>query len=40
MLVLGDRLHQDLQELAPGQRVEAGDGLVEDSSSGRLASRG
>ena len=29
-LVLGDRLHQALQELAPGQRVEAGDRLVEE----------
>ena len=29
-LVLGDGLHQDLQELPAGQRVEAGDRLVED----------
>ena len=29
-LVLGDRLHQDLQELAAGERVEAGDRFVED----------
>ena len=35
-LVLGDRLHQHLQELAPGQRVEAGDRLVEDQQLGAL----
>ena len=29
-LVVGDGLHQCLQELASGQRVEAGDRLVED----------
>ncbi|MGH9286832.1 MAG: hypothetical protein ACRD0V_00805 [Acidimicrobiales bacterium] len=29
-VVLGDGLHQVLQELAPGERVEAGDRLVED----------
>ena len=29
-LVLGHRLHEDLQELPPGQRVEAGHRLVED----------
>ena len=35
-LVLGDRLHQHLQELASGQRVEAGDRLVEDQQLGSL----
>ena len=35
-LVLGDGLHQALQELAPGQRVEAGDRLVEDQQLGAL----
>ena len=35
-LVLGDGLHQVLQELAPGERVEAGDRLVEDQQLGAL----
>ena len=35
-LVLGDGLHQVLEELAPGQRVEAGDRLVEDEQLGPL----
>ena len=35
-LVLGDRLHQDLQELAAGQRVQARDRLVEDQQLGPL----
>ena len=35
-LVLGDGLHQVLQELAPGERVEAGDRLVEDQQLGPL----
>ena len=35
-LVLGDGLHQVLQELAPRQRVEAGDRLVEDQQLGPL----
>ena len=35
-LVLGDGLHQVLQELAPGQRVEARDRLVEDQQLGPL----
>ena len=35
-LVLGDDLHQGLQELAAGQRVEAGDRLVEDQQLGSL----
>ena len=35
-LVLGDGLHQDLQELPAGQRVEAGDRLVEDQQLGSL----
>jgi hypothetical protein len=29
-LLVGGALHQDLQELAPGQRVEAGDRLVQE----------
>lgn len=32
--MLGDGLHQVLQELTPGQRVERGDGLVEDQQLG------
>ena len=35
-LVLGDRLHQHLQELAAGERVEARDRLVEDQQLGPL----
>ena len=35
-LLLGDRLHQVLQELPAGQRVEAGDRLVEDQQLGPL----
>ena len=35
-LVLGDGLHQVLEELAPGERVEAGDRLVEDQQLGAL----
>ena len=35
-LVLGDELHQALQELAPGQRVQAGDGFVQDEQLGPL----
>ena len=35
-LVLGDGLHQVLQELAAGERVEAGDRLVEDQQLGAL----
>ena len=38
-LVLGDRLHQDLQELAPGERVQARDRLVEDQQLGPLGQR-
>ena len=38
-LVLGDGLHQALQELAAGQRVEAGDRLVEDQQLGSLGQR-
>jgi hypothetical protein len=34
--VLGDRLHQALEELAPGQRVQAGDRLVEEEKLGPL----
>ena len=34
--VLGDGLHQVLQELAAGERVEAGDRLVEDQQLGPL----
>ena len=34
--VLGDRLHQALQELPPGQRVQAGERLVEDEQLGPL----
>ena len=37
--MLGDDLHQALQELAPGQRVEAGDRLVEDEQLGPLRER-
>ena len=36
-LVLGDGLHQALQELAPVERVEAATGSSSSSSSGRLA---
>ena len=35
-LLLGDGLHQVLQELPAGQRVEAGDRLVEDQQLGPL----
>ena len=35
-LLLGDGLHQVLQELAAGQRVEAGHRLVEDQQLGPL----
>ena len=35
-LVLGDRLHQVLQELSPRERVEAGDRFVEDQQLGAL----
>ena len=35
-LLLGDRLHQHLQELAPGQRVQARDRLVEHQQLGPL----
>ena len=35
-LVLGDGLHQVLQELAAGQRVERGDRLVQDQQLGPL----
>ena len=34
--VVGYDLHQALQELAPGQRIEAGHGLVEDKELGTL----
>ena len=37
--LLGDGLHQILQELAPGQRVEARHGLVEDQQLGSLGDR-
>ena len=37
--LLGDRLHQALQELPAGQRVEAGDRLVEDEELGPLGHR-
>ena len=37
--VLGDDLHQVLQELAPGERVEARDRLVEDQQLGPLRDR-
>ena len=33
-LVLGDGLHQYLEELTSGERVQAGDGLVEDQQLG------
>ena len=35
-LVLGDRLHQYLEELASGQRIEARDRLVQDQQLGPL----
>ena len=35
-LLLGDRLHQVLEELAPGQRIERRDRLVEDQQLGPL----
>ena len=37
--VLGDGLHQALQELAPGERVEARDRLVEQQQFGSLGDR-
>jgi hypothetical protein len=37
--LLGDRLHQALQELPPGERVQAGDRLVEDEQFGPLGHR-
>ena len=33
---LGHRLHQVLQELAPGQRVQAGHRLIQDEQPGPL----
>ena len=37
--VLGDDLHQALQELTPGERIEGGDGFVEDEQFGALGDR-
>ena len=36
---LGDDLHDGVQELAPGERVERGDGLVEQQKVGPLRER-
>ena len=36
MSLLGGGLHEDLEEFPPGQRVEAGDRLIEDQQFGPL----